>query len=301
MTSEQGRAYYQQLRRNQAFGAAGFDLAGLRAGMAARRDPVDPDVVCIPGTIDDMHCEWVLAPGAEPDLRLLYLHGGGHVSGSGAFYLAMAARISAAAGCAVFLPDYRLAPEHPYPAALEDCLRAYDWVRAHGPSGEARAASRVFVGGDSAGGNLALALLLALRDRGLPLPAGGIALSPFADLTLSSESIRTQAETDPIMHPNALPHFTALYLGGADAREPLISPVFGDYRGLPPLLIQAGEYEIILDDSLRTAERARSCGVRVQLEVYPGMFHVFQSHEPPLPEALEAFASIGAFIRQAGG
>lgn len=297
MTSQQSREYYAELRKNPAFGATGFSLDDLRTGMATRHEPTISGVRCQPTKIGDLPGEWVLANSADPDLRLLYLHGGGHVSGSSAFYLAMAAHISLAAGCAVLLPDYRLAPEHRFPAALEDCLRAYEWITANGPFNPAPVSS-IFIGGDSAGGNLTLATLLALRDRSLPLPQGGIALSPYADLTLSGDSLRSEAETDPIMHPKCLPTFVDLYLGGADPRNPLISPIFGDYRGIPPLLIQAGEYEIIRDDSVRVAAKAQADGVEVQLEIWSGMFHVFQSHEPLLPEAREAIAHIGEFIRR---
>ena len=296
MTSQRSREYYNELRKNPAFGATGFSLDDLRTGMATRREPTISDVRCIRAQIGDMPCEWVLAPSTDPDLRLLYLHGGGYVSGSAAFYLAMAAHISAAAQCAVLLPDYRLVPEHRFPAAIEDCLRAYEWMIATGPSGPAPARA-TFIGGDSAGGGLTLATLLALRDRQQPLPAGGIALSPFADLTLSGESTRSEAETDPIMDPRCLPVFVDLCLDETDPRTPLASPIYADYSGIPPLLIQAGEYEIIRDDSVRVAAKARSAGVNVQLEVWPGMFHVFQSHEPLLPEGREAIAHIGDFMR----
>ncbi|MHB1356901.1 MAG: alpha/beta hydrolase [Anaerolineae bacterium] len=300
MTSRPGRDYYMELRKNPAFGANGFSLEDLRTGMATLREPTIPNVRCLHAQIGDLPGEWVLASNADPNLRLLYIHGGGHVSGSSAFYLAMAAHISLAAGCAVLLPDYRLAPENPFPAALDDCLAVYAWIAANGPSGPVPARS-VFIGGDSAGGNLTLALLLDLRDNGLRLPQGGIAISPFADLTLSGDSIRSQAETDPIMHPDALPTFVNLYLGDAEPRNPLASPMFGDYHGIPPLLFQAGEYEIIRDDSVRTAAKAQADGVMVQLEIYQGMFHVFQSHEPLLPEAREAFEHIGEFMRKLAG
>lgn len=296
MISPEGREYYQKLRKGQAFGAAGFNLADLRACMATRREPTLSGIQCSRLQINDIPCEWVMAPGADPDLRLLYLHGGGYVSGSGAFYLAMAAHISAAAKCAVLLPDYRLAPEHRFPAALEDCVCAHEWMIASGPSGPAPAKA-TFIAGDSAGGGLTLATLLALRDRRRPLPAGGIALSPFADLTLTGESIRSEAELDPIMHPKCLPDFVSLYVAGADVRNPLASPVFGNYTGIPPLLIQVGEHEIIRDDSVQTAAKARTDGVDVTLEVWPGMFHVFQSHEPLLPEGREAIEHIAGFMR----
>jgi sialidase-1 len=294
--SREGIAYLQRLRKNTPFGTHEFNLAALRAGMGSRRLPTIQGVKLTQVKIGDVCCEWVLAPGADPDLRLLYLHGGGFVSGSGGFYLAMAAHISAAARCAVLLPNYRLAPEHQFPAGLEDCVVAHKWMVENGPSGPAPARF-TFVGGDSAGGSLTLATLLALRDRHLPMPAGGIALSPTTDLTLASESLRTVS--DPIISARTMPVFRELYLGKTDARNPLASPVFGDYRNIPPLLIQAGEHEMLRDDSIRVAKKARADGASVSLEIWPGMFHVFQSHEPLLPEAKEAIDHIGRFMRSA--
>jgi acetyl esterase/lipase len=165
---------------------------------------------------------------------------------------------------------------------------------ANGPDGPAPARA-TFVAGDSAGGCLTLATLLALRDRRLKLPAGGIALSPVTDLTLASESLKTVY--DPIINAKTMPVFRDHYLGKTNPRNPLASPVFGDYRGLPPLLIQVGEHEMLRDDSVRVAKKARADGLTVKLEVWPGMFHVFQSHEPLLPEGKEAIEHLAAFMR----
>ena len=298
MISNEGHRYFQQLHESPAFGASGhFDLNELREIMGPRREPTDGAVQCVPWHLDGMDGEWVIAPGSDPDQRLLYLHGGGFVSGSGAYYLAMAARLSAAAGCAVLLPDYRLAPEHPFPAAIEDCIHAHEWLTASGPGGPTPAQA-TFIAGDSAGGGLALATLLALRDRHLPLPEAGIALSAFADMTLSGESLRSEEAFDPIMSPRCLPQFARLYLGDADARDPYASPVFADYTGIPPLLLQVGEHEIIRDDSVSAAARARADGVDATLEIWPGMFHVFPSHEPLLPEGRKAIEHIATFIQK---
>ena len=294
VVSQESIAYLQKLRKNTPFGAADFNLERLREGMGTRREPSIKDVKLIRSKIGDIPCEWVLAPGADPDVRLLYLHGGGFVSGSGSFYLTLTAHISAAAKCAVLLPDYRLAPEHPFPAGLEDCVAAHEWIVSNGPS-DPGPAKATFIAGDSAGGSLTLATLLALRDRRLPLPAGGIPLSPTTDLTLASESLKTVE--DPIISARTMPVFKDLYLGKTDPRNPLASPVFGDYRGIPPLLIQVGEHEMLRDDSIRVAKKARSDGIQVKLEVWPGMFHVFQSHEPLLPEAQESIEHIAEFMR----
>jgi len=298
--SRESREFWEKSRKNPQFGAPGneFDLAGLRQGMGIRQEPANKDVKCIRSLIDRIPCEWVVAPGADPDLRLLYLHGGGYVSGSGANYLPVAADISAAAHCAVLLPDYRLAPEHPFPAGLEDCIRAYEWMAANGSYGPAPATA-TFIAGDSAGGGLTLATLLALRDRRRPLPNGGIPMSAFADLTLASESIQSQAENELYMHPGCLPKFVELYVGADDVRNPLASPVFGDYTGIPPLLIQVGEYEVIRDDSVRVAAKARADGVDVSLEVWPGQVHVFQIRG--LPESREAIQHIADFIYACSG
>ncbi len=294
LISREGRAYWQALRQQPGFGAVGrVDIEGLRQGMGARQAPVDRAVRCIRARIDDRPGEWVLAPGADQDLRLLYLHGGGYVSGSGANYLPLAAAISAAAGCAVLLPDYRLAPEHPFPAGLEDCVRAHEWMLVSGPGGTAPAKA-TFIAGDSAGGGLTLAALLALRDRRRPLPAGGMPLSACADLTMAGGSIRS--EEDHICSARAMAVFAELYLGRADPRNPLASPLFGDFTGLPPLLIQAGEHEMLRDDSVRVAARARAAGVQVQLEIWPGMVHVFQIRG--LPESREAIAHLAGFMRE---
>lgn len=290
--SPEGIAYLQRLRKNTPFGTTGFDLKGLRAGMGSRKEPTIQDVKLLRIKIEEIPCEWVVAPGADPDVRLLYLHGGGWVSGSGGNYLPLAADISVAAKCAVLLPDYRLAPEHPFPAGLEDCISAHDWLIANGPSGLGRA-KKTFIAGDSAGGNLTLATLLALRDRQRPLPAGGIALSAATDFTLASESLKTVH--DPIISARTMPEFRERYLGKTDPGNSLASPVFGDYRGLPPLLIQVGEHEMLRDDSVRVAKKARSDGIAVTFDVWPGMVHVFQIRG--LPESRKAIEQIAEFMR----
>ncbi len=296
MTSPQALQYLTEALKTPAYGAPGneFNLEGLRQGMAARQPPADSQVRCTPFDLGALPCEWIVAPAADPNVRLLYLHVGGFVSGSGAHYAALAALISAAAQCAVLLLDYRLAPEHPFPAGLEDSLEAFQWMQSHGPDGPSPATT-TFIAGDSAGGGLTLAALLALRDRQLPLPAAGIALSAFADLSLTSASIQSQAHTDPIMSPGCLPTFVDLYLAGSDPCDPLASPVMANFSGIPPLLLQVGDFEVIRDDSVRVATRAREDGVQVQLEVWADMVHVFQVRE--LPESQEAIDHIAEFMR----
>jgi acetyl esterase/lipase len=294
--SPEGAAYLEKLRKNTPFGTNSFDMQGLRAGMGTRLEPTIKDVKLSKVKVGEIPCEWVRAPGADSEVRLLYIHGGGFVSGSGGRYLPLAAHISAAAKCAVLLPDYRLAPEHPFPAGLNDCVDAHQWMIANGPSGPA-AAKATFIAGDSAGGSLTLTTLLALRDRKLQLPLGGIPISPTTDFTLASESLKSVH--DPIISAKTMPIFRDHYLGKTDPKDPLVSPVFGDYHGIPPLLIQVGEHEMLRDDSVRVAKKARADGISVKLEAWPGMFHVFQSHEPLLPEAKEAVEHIAEFMRGA--
>lgn len=290
--SPEGAAFLDRLRKNTPFGTTNFDLNSLRAGMGARQEPANKEIKLIRVKIGEIPCEWVLAPGADPDVRLLYLHGGGWVSGSGGNYLPLAADLSVAAKCAVLLPDYRLAPEYPFPAGLEDCVAAHDWLIGNGPSGPAPAKA-TFIAGDSAGGNLTLATLLALRDRKRPLPAGGIPLSAATDFTLASASLKDVH--DPIISARTMPEFRSRYLGETDPRNPLASPVFGDYHGIPPLLIQVGEHEMLRDDSVRVAKKARDDGIPVKFAIWPGMVHVFQIRG--LPESREAIAEIAEFMR----
>jgi len=296
MISPESQDYIRRIRQNPPYGANGFSVDELREIMGSRREPTIAGVKCERVSVDGVPCEWVIAKDADLDVRLMYLHGGGYVSGSGEFYLPLAAHISAAARCAVLLPDYRLAPENRFPDALEDCIQVHEWLTVTGPGGPSRARA-TFIAGDSAGGGLTLATLLALRDRHMPLPKGGIPLSPCADMTETASSIRSQAQFDPIVHPRLLHECVRHYMGDGDVRNPLASPVLGDYTGIPPLLIQVGEHEIIVDDSIDAAAKARADGVEVTLEVWPGMFHVFQSHEPLLPEAREAIDHIATFMR----
>jgi len=189
--------------------------------------------------------------------------------------------------------DYRMAPEHPYPAALNDALAGYCWLLDQGAKPD-----RILLAGDSAGGGLTLALLLKLRDEGVPLPAGAVALSPWTDLATTGASLHTKADTDPMLVASEIPHHAAMYLGGADPRDPYASPLYGDPRGLPPTLIQAGGDEVLLDDGVRMAEKMQAAGCDVELQVWPRMPHVFQLLATVMPEAQAAVAEIARFARR---
>jgi acetyl esterase/lipase len=235
--------------------------------------------------------EWLEPAGADPGQVMLYLHGGGYVIGSCNTHRAMVARLAQAGGLRALLLEYRLAPEHPFPAALEDAAAAYRWLLEQGI-----ASQQIVIAGDSAGGGLTLATLLALRDAGDPLPAAAVCLSPLTDLACTGESIQTRAKADPWLTP-ATALLARYYQGDHDPRSPLLSPLYGDLRGLPPLLIHVGSDEILLSDSTRLAERAQAAEVEVTLEIWPDMWHVWHIFTPYLPEAQRAIAAIGAFVR----
>jgi acetyl esterase/lipase len=242
--------------------------------------------------------EWVVADGADPDRRILYMHGGSWISGSPAGYRAFLSRVSRAAGAVVLSVDYRLAPEHKFPAGLNDCIQAYQWMQQNGPDGSGAIGS-AYLMGDSAGGNLALATLLKVNDNRLPLPAAAVAISPATDFTGGSLSLVSRASVDPIINPQVLPALIPIYLGqNIDPAHPYASPLFGNYRGMPPLLLQVGDAEVLLDDSRRLAKHAGQQGCDATLDVWEGMPHVFQGFAPFLPQAVGAIAKLGEFIRQ---
>lgn len=275
------------------------------ASFAAQRQALE-DLVAIAPPVTDVQCsavdaggvaaEWVVAPGARDDRAVLYLHGGGYCIGSLRTHRQIAADVSRAAGARVLLIDYRLGPEHPFPAAVEDATRAYRFLLASGlrPAHSA-------VAGDSAGGGLTVATLLAARDAGAPLPAAGVCLSPWFDLTMSGGSIQGKAAVDPMVQRESLQRMANAYLGTADARTPLASPLFADLRGLPPLLVHVGTAEILLDDSTQFAERARKADVDVTLDVWDDMIHVWHAFAVILPEARQAFERIGEFLHRRWG
>ncbi len=255
-----------------------------------------PDMRCIPAAVPKLPAEWLVDESLSDERRILFLHGGGYVAGGIKAYRNFGMWIARTMRCAVLLIDYRLAPEHPFPAALEDAVMAFRWMRGHGPLGSAPA-RRAFVLGDSAGGGLALATLLALRERHADRADAAVTFSAWTDLTNSGESMT--ALQDPSMGAvKAVPDlFAGLYLERTDPRNPLASPLFGALAGLPPLLMQASTTELFRDDTVRFADKARAAGVDVQVDLWPDLVHVWQGFAPQVPEALDALRRAGEFIQ----
>lgn len=265
------------------------DLLRLRSEMDARGQDV-PGTICVaPAPILPGTSEWVRpSRGAAPQSAVLYLHGSGFSKGSPASHRPLVARIVAETGIAALVLDYRLAPEHRFPAALEDALAAYSFLL------EEYAPESLAVIGDSAGGGLSLSLLIAARDRGLPMPACAVTLSAWTDLAVTGDPRPDVGDT--VVTPEKLRDAALLYLDGADPLQPYASPLFGDLAGLPPLLMQVGGQEIMQEDTARLAVRCRAAGVPVEVRVYPGMPHVFPLRLPDAEPSLAAIAEIGAFV-----
>lgn len=283
--------------RLHLFGEDGADIPTLRRRVERMAPPVVPWAgVRVEPIAAGVRGEWVVPKRAAADGALLYLHGGAWVMGSPRSHRALVADLARRAGVRALSIDYRLAPEHPYPAALDDAVAGYEWLLASGLE-----PSRIVVAGDSAGGNLALALLLRLRDAGTPLPAGAVVLSPVTDLELGGASHTTRRSVDPFFARADLRTFIAHYAGAHDPWDSYLSPLGADLRGLPPLLIHVGDHEVLLDDAVGLGERARAAGVEAWTVVWPRMTHVFQMQTLLLPEARRANAEIGAFIRSRVG
>jgi acetyl esterase/lipase len=246
-------------------------------------------------SVDGLHAEWVRAKDVlVGDARtILYFHGGGYIAGSCSTHRDMAARLSAACGVRLLVVDYRLAPEHKYPAAFDDGLSAFHWLKGKGVVAE-----QIVVAGDSAGGGLALATLLALRDGGEAMPKAAFLLSPWLSQILDGESYESRAAADPLIDADFVGACADAFLGGTETDPRELVLFEKDLHGLPSLLVQVGEDEILLSDSVRLVERARAAGVDAKLDVWPGMWHVFQAYAVILPEAKHAVAEIGSFVRE---
>jgi monoterpene epsilon-lactone hydrolase len=268
----------------------------MRAGFEAiwsgfSRPPEDCNYEPVaPGNVSG---EWIVPPGATKDGVILYLHGGGYVICSPNTHRELAAQLAKATGCRALVLEYRLAPEFPFPAAVEDSVNAYRWLLAQGFK-----ADQITMAGDSAGGGLVVATLVAIRYFGLPQPAAAASLSPWTDLACTGGTLETKAQEDPIVSRPLLEQLAQMYLAGADPKAPLASPLYADLRGLAPLLIQVGTAETLLDDAKRLAEKIRSQGGKVELQEWEGMPHVWHFFVSFLPEAKDALAYVGSFLRE---
>lgn len=256
--------------------------------------PTAADVVLEPVSINGVHAEWGSTPGAAADRVVMYVHGGGYVIGSVKSHRHLVTELGRAAGTRTLSVDYRLAPEHPFPAAVDDALAVYRDLLAQG-----FAPGNIAIAGDSAGGGLTVATLLAIRDAGLEQPACGFCISPWIDLEATGDSIAALADIDPMVSREGLEGMAAAYLAGASARTPLASPLHADYRGLAPLLVHVGAAETLLDDAVRLARRAGAADVDVRLQVWPEMIHVWHFFHPMLDAGRRAIAEGGAFIANA--
>jgi acetyl esterase/lipase len=235
---------------------------------------------------------WAIPDGGAGDRVVQYVHGGGYILGSAEQYQNLTGHLAKAVGCRVLNVDYGLAPENPHPGPVNDSVTAYRWLLAHPLRPE-----HLAIAGDSAGGGLTLATVLKLRNEGLPQPAAAVPISPWTDMEGLGETMTSNADRDVLIHGELLKGMADLFLAGGDNRDPLAAPLHGDYRGVCPLYIQVGGDETLLDDARRVAERARAAGVDVQIEVFPEMQHVFQMAAGNMPEADDAVAKIGGYLR----
>ena len=251
-----------------------------------------PDAKCETVDAGGVPAEWVAAPGIDAARAVLYLHGGGYAIGSLNTHRRLAYDISAASAARVLLVDYRLAPEHPFPAAVDDATEAWQWLKQQG-----FADNKLAIAGDSAGGGLALATLVNLRNKRLGLPGCAAVLSPWVDLEGLGGSITARAAQDPMVQKDGLLWMASMYLNGAAPRTPLAAPLHADLEGLPPILVQAGTAETLLDDATRIAEKLHAAGVEVRLSIWPNMLHVFPLFAPILSEGRDGCLEIGGFIR----
>jgi len=244
--------------------------------------------------VNGVSAVWISTPEAVEENVVLYFHGGGYVFGSINTHKEFMSRISRVSNSRVLLIDYRRAPENPFPAALEDAITAYKWLI----DSEGIKPENLIIGGESAGGGLTLATLLKLRDTGIPLPAAALVLSPWADLDMTGETIRTKARVDPLANPSDLFFLASLYVGEDDPKNPYISPLYGDLKGLSPMIIQVGSAEILLSDAERIAERAKAADVDVILDIWEDMIHMFQMFALWSPEGQKATEKLGKFIQK---
>jgi epsilon-lactone hydrolase len=290
--STEQRENLEAILRQSAF-PADIDLneqrRQLRELLSAQ--PLPADVTVTAAALGGVPTAEIIVDRVEPRHVVLYFHGGVYVMGDAFLAADLASQVGRRTRAKVISVDYRLAPEHPYPAAVDDALAAYEALLHNGT-----APSDIAFAGESAGGGLAIATLVNARDRGLPLPAAAFVMSPYADLTLAGTTMETKREADPLMSPQALQARVTDYAAGQDAAVGLISPIFAELSGLPPLIIQAGTHEVLLDDAVRLARQAATADVEVTLDITPGVPHVFQSFYPILDEAAAALDRAGQLL-----
>ncbi len=297
MASQEFHRLVERIRARRPAGPQAIEQ--LRADMeTVGRNFRPPDDVTFTRLLaNGVPAEWADPPDAAPGRAVLYLHGGGYGIGSTASHRHLVGKLAKAAGLRILSLDYRLAPEHPFPAAVQDAVAAATWLMQ-----DAVQPDRLVVAGDSAGGGLAIATCLSLRDTGQPVPAALVCMSPLTDLAKTGASMRTHAELDPMVTPQSSAAYASRYLGPhGDPKAPLASPLYADLAGLPPMLILVGTSEVLLDDSTRIAERARAAGVEVDLQIWDEMIHIWPYFADLIPEGRQAIAIMAKFIQARTG
>lgn len=299
--------YQQVIEHMEAVSAATRQSGGETVAKRALLDmycAADPSISTIKSRVypviahdgeSSVAAEWVIAENSEPSKRLLYIHGGSWMAGSPASHRSITSRLAELTGCEVLAIAYRLAPEFPFPNGLNDCIASFKWLLKNSRQGQSNA-EKIYVSGDSAGGNLSLSLVLALQEQKVRSPDAVAAISPATSLDFLSPTINTNKTTDPIINADLLPLVVENYTQGADVKDPLLSPAKGDLSALPPTLLQTGEREVLLGDSIIFADAAKEQGSIVEVDLWPDMPHVFQGFTPFLPEANLALEKISEFL-----
>lgn len=301
MPSAETQAVYDHIRKVMRRAGGDDPMGNLRSSFDDYAK-VSDETMQVSGkvenlTVEGIPCAWHTHADSDEDRRLMYLHGGGYAAGGLYSHGALASRLSKATGCSVLMVDYRLTPEHSFPAPVEDATTAFKWMLQNGPKG-ASPARKTFISGDSAGGGLTLATMMWLRDNGETLPTAAIPISAWADLSHSGETMKTRAEIDPIAGGDAMQALVDIYLLDKAPKDvPLGSPFHGDFSGLPPILFHVGDAETLLDDSRRCHQKAKAAGVQSEIEVWDDMPHVWHLFAPYLPQATQAIERIGEYVR----
>ncbi|MBV1930991.1 MAG: alpha/beta hydrolase [Porticoccaceae bacterium] len=293
MANSEIEAIVEQLRANPLGGT----LEEMRAQFDDGGAEPAADIEIKPVTANGIPCELHMPPGADEDRVIMYVHGGGYVIGSLKSHRATVAELARAAGCRALAVDYRLAPENPHPAAVDDSVAAYNWLCSSGYE-----PSKIVIAGDSAGGGLTAGTLVAIRDAGLPLPAAGVCISPWVDLEATGESYQTRKDIDPMVTHDLIAPMGKAYMGeNGDLRTPTACPIHADLTGLPPLLIQVGSAEVLYSDAESLANNAKAAGVEATLEEWPDMVHVWHLFHQNLEDGRKAISRIGEFVKEKTG